>query len=122
MAHVNIKHDKKKFPPKKKRKRKKNGMFFFGGGGDLLYLPCLISNTATVGTIFLASINSTPSAPPATDHLLQTSPIPTHLQRIKAKGGGGGGGEVRRAFGPPTHYRISNSASRRDLPTQGTKD
>ena len=57
-----------------------------GGGGDLLYLLCLISNTLPVGTVFLASINSSPSSPPATDHLLQPSPstpTPPHLQKRK---------------------------------------
>ena len=54
-----------------------------GGGGDLLYLLSDLKHTATVGTIFLASNNSSPSSPPATDHLLlpsPSSPTPPHLQ------------------------------------------
>ena len=49
-----------------------------GGGGDLLYFL----NTATVGTVFLATTINTPSSPPATDHLLQPSQSTPHLQRI----------------------------------------
>ena len=40
----------------------------------------------TVGTIFLASIDSSPSSPPATDQLLQPSPsirTSPHLQQRK---------------------------------------
>ena len=46
----------------------------------------VISNTLPQGTVSLASINSTPSSAPATDHLLQPSLTPTpHFQKRKNK-------------------------------------
>ena len=89
------------------------------GGGITIF-----SNTlATVGTVFLATTISTPTLPPATDHLLQPSPsTPTpYLQRRKQKqkqkqaknppppplAGGGGGGEKSKgpsSLQPTTAY------------------
>ena len=45
------------------------------------------ATVGTVGTVFLSSINSSPSSPPVTDHLLQPSPsTPTpHLQKRKTQ-------------------------------------
>ena len=36
--------------------------------------------SATVGTALLATINNTPSSPPATAHLIQPPPTPTYFQ------------------------------------------
>ena len=66
MAHVNTKHGKKY-----KYKNK-----------NLLYLLGLITNT--LPQLEQSSINSSPSSPPDTDHLLHPSLTPTpHLQKRK---------------------------------------
>ena len=45
-----------------------------------MFASKILTISATVGTVFLATINNTPSSPPATDHLTQPPPTPTYLQ------------------------------------------
>ena len=42
-----------------------------GGGSSLFSMSDLTDHTATVGTVFLASIDSTPSSPPATEGIFR---------------------------------------------------
>ena len=45
-----------------------------------MFASKILTISATVGTVFLATINNTPSSPPATDHLTQPPPTPTYQQ------------------------------------------
>ena len=45
-----------------------------------MFASKILTISATVGTVLLATINNNPSSPPATDHLIQQPPTPTYLQ------------------------------------------
>ena len=87
MAHVNTKQGKKITQFFLKKYKNKNTMCRGGGGGSSLFALSDLLHSATVGTVFLAAINSSPSSPPSTDHQLQPSPStpPPHLQKRKTQ-------------------------------------
>ena len=45
-----------------------------------MFASKILTISATVGTVLLATINNNPSSPPATDHLIQQPHTPTYLQ------------------------------------------
>ena len=45
-----------------------------------MFASKILTISATVGTVLLATINNNPSSPPATDHVIQQPPTPTYLQ------------------------------------------
>ena len=45
-----------------------------------MFASKILTISATVGTVLLATINNNLSSPPATDHLIQQPPTPTYLQ------------------------------------------
>ena len=88
-----------------------------GGGGGIFSICTAWSLTHCHSWNNLPCIhNSSPSSPPATDHLLQPSlstPTPPHIQQGKSRSSNRLGTplsrrvekpEARRGFGPSTHY------------------
>ena len=57
------------------------------GDQSSLFARSDLQHNASVGSVFLAYINSSPSSPPSTVHQLQPSPStpPPHLQKRKTQ-------------------------------------